>query len=360
MRRLTWLGLAALLLLAGCQSTRFPYATKDDDSINGVSIFLGMLADWEYEVEFERFLPEDCDADVVICFDPWRLGLSPEGFETMMSYTEGGETPRLAIYVLPAYLNDRQFWRDQAATFPERAESLDLQRLLAEQPEFVGRGLSLHPGQRTDTFDSSMSWLRDLQGRRWDDIPKGRQWFFDGDHVELLTIGTAPHAVYYPNPYEDGVREGVLLFTHPFLFMNYATVHQQNRQILDRLIRGFPRGDKVLVVEFPSTPSQMEAENRSIFSFLGVYPLNWVIWHFLLALALFFMCRWPIVGYPQQRVNGGETSFGEHISAYGRLLQVTGDYRFALDLIRRMRSDSTTNEEPSSLEEALSAARRLW
>lgn len=148
---------------------------------------------------------------------------------------------------------------------------------------------------------------------------------------------------------DGGTSEIVLVHNGSFL-LNYALLGASHRTLATRLADRLGEERRIAFYE----PSQSSRSARAWFwgdrppaglsplDLLFRPPLGWVFLHFLIAALLYLASQAPIFGRPRGDTEDPGAPFTQHVRAYGKLLERTGDRRYVEHLLaehaRRARS----------------------
>lgn len=163
---------------------------------------------------------------------------------------------------------------------------------------------------------------------------------------------------------EDLIRELELPFARLILvynsesFLNHSQVHSRNRLLARTLIRHglldyTQNSDEPPVAALVRTLIKTETaakEDFDMLRLLKVFPLNVIVIHFLVLLALFLLSRWPHSGPPLENQKAGNREFLEHIRALGVRLSRTTPRMKALEALLRYKQKSTGRDYTAVIE----------
>ncbi|MCB1043020.1 MAG: hypothetical protein KDC35_08785 [Acidobacteria bacterium] len=322
------------LMLVTCSKAPIthPYGVDNGNSINGIGVFHALLKERGMKVTKSMFLDSDEDYDWVFCFDRYGHGLSEEDFESLLSFVDGADDPRVVFYICPTYVNNRAFWTEQSERFPDR-DDLDQVRTFADhQPDRINHSLEVFPMTR-EAADLEMSLVYDwLDGDEIGQYPLDSVWTTDQYHDDLLYAENSAYATMIWSNKASDHQEGVVVFANAYMFLNYALVKAEHRDALNNFLNQFDFGSRACLVEFPGVS---QANDNSILHFLKTFPINLLALQGLLLLALFLWRSSPIVGYGDRERVRERISFRKHLEAFGKLLADTGRVDAAFAIISR-------------------------
>jgi len=143
----------------------------------------------------------------------------------------------------------------------------------------------------------------------------------------LLEIDERPFAFrYYEEPSDKNqywASENRLIFVSNASFLtNYGLVSAGNRKLAGNLIDHVEPFSDVLFLESGNNGievSESDYNAHNSWSWITQKPLSYMVPHFLAWGVLFCFAFYPIFGRPKRTTNNRNHSFGDHISAIGRL-----------------------------------------
>jgi hypothetical protein len=123
--------------------------------------------------------------------------------------------------------------------------------------------------------------------------------------------------------------------------LNLPLVNHEHRKLAAALIAMVPQTEKNVVFlesgyggppickQDPTPPTGWEM--------FGVWPTNWILFHFAVVGLLFCFARWPIFGRPRTDSLENESDFGRHVDALADMLKNSGDEQYATNKINSYR-----------------------
>lgn len=385
-----------VLLGTGCGRKRDldrPYGRSYGASINGVRVFSDLLAGRGHDVKrvssFDRRVLEDADVLVVVAPDPAPLELD-QVFELEDWLTDRPD--RTLLFVAYDFDADVHLFDDLRAHMAAGGEeALELQaearRKLAlyelrkqSMPIEPGAPLLRYPFARDDVADpdaypapldpGSMAeaaaragrprvYLRRYpaplaadpgdaapeDARRRDPMDTVVSDPVSREETWLASEGRALVSVRVL-PVGDGGESRAILLANASFLLNYSLMDPAHRALAGQLEEALTPGSRVVFFE-PSPgrprggwflghdpvtmPNPLEALLRP--------PMGWVFLHFLIAGLLLLLARSVFLGRARSEPEDPAIPFADHVRAYGRLLEASGDRAHADALIEEYRSE---------------------
>lgn len=347
-RPIGW-GVAALLLLAGCQPELQTYygqrkGPMSDRSVNGTAAFSEMFEHRGHTVfSWSRLSPRlRKRADVIVWFPNDFKPPSRDVREWLERWLSAAPH-RTLIYVGRDFDAAPWYWAT-AAPLAQASQASEYQvRQSLAQADFRSERGSLPASEDCDwfTLDSQPASrrVRTLQGEpEWLDGVDPAQAaihlysrLVPPDEAEVL-LRSEKDVLVSRQPV--GQSQLIVVANGSFL-LNAMLVNHEHRKLANQLITEVgPPAQNVCFLEsysggptihsddsWPGMPTGMEI--------FHIWPTNWILLHLAIVGILFCFSRYPIFGRPRQREAEAPSDFGRHIHALGDLLERSGDTAYA-------------------------------
>lgn len=351
-----WLRVIVLLLSAlsvsGCgkpQPLPISYGKRAGSgrvSVNGTSVLAALFERNGYRVTASRFLGHSVrNADVVVwCPDSFEL---PDKricryFDDWLS-EDGAKT---LIYIGRDYDGAVAYWQqvidavgdDEVIRARERLAKrwTEMETIRAARPrhmecEWFMQGALEQPvvaevvagpwSEDPDVGDVHIPLHSSLQFN-----PKADDLTYD----RLLTVGKSTLALRFRRLHWK--KSQVIATVSGAWLLNLPLLHDGHRRLAQRLIdtclahKGLKQGRVVFLESDRRAPIESSGTNRPYWlEAFTVWPLSSILIHATLAGMVVCLAAFPIFGHARDWVRGGQTDFGRHVRATGRLTAATRD-----------------------------------
>lgn len=329
-------------------------------SVNGVSVLADMLRDRGHSVaRYGRLSPKIERYETLIWFPENKSCPSDEAVERLEDWLDNGYQ-RTLIYVGYDFAGEIDFYR-QLVEQSEGEQKERAMRALAEaqlkedsslyHDNSVDWRYSFNGGEPRDErcrwFDLEIdrrTTSNNLEGQLTDNLASKltptiqaqawlnpRESYLDvhpGRTLEpLLEVDGRPFAFRYfeesSNANHYWESENRLIFVSNASFLtNYGLVSEGNRQLANNLLEHIEPYSNVLFLESDDDGieiSESDYKAHNTWAWITQKPLSYMVPHFLAWGVLFCFAFYPIFGRPKRTTDDRNRSFGDHISAIGRL-----------------------------------------
>jgi hypothetical protein len=356
----------ATAVLTGCGGeVDTTYGRLHSRSINGTSIFAGMLRMRGHEVRSAIRLTEELHgwADVIVRFAP---GPGPPSQEEAAWYTEWmAEVPgRSMVYIPRDYDALQEYWARVEDELP--LDAPPRLRVRVEQARSAAKEVTLRPVQPPLHPASPDEWFA-VEGAS--DAPRvctslGGRWASGLDPAEvaltrnqtikrvtrrLLLSGDGKPLIVEAS---NRSRARILVIANGGFLLNVPITRSARWPLVQRVVdwigmdsaenaRDVPK--RVAFIEGASILTNRDAES-SVFALLQLDPFGWVIGQFAILGLAASLAVAPRLGRPRPEPSSGADRPVAHPEALGALLARAGqarEARFILDAYRRWRFGKT-------------------
>jgi hypothetical protein len=376
------------MLITGCggngsETVDYKYGRRTGagyaQSLNGTLIFSELFEQRGYSVTSrKRVTPKMGGADVVIWFPDTHGPPDPEAIEFLYRWLNDSPS-RVLVYVGRDYDAEVAYWQfcQQNADQESMAET---NRKFAEaKVRELSRNASIPDDITLDDIDfkklDKPKTIDTYEGPWVDDefelnqpvtihqyldtnvAPPTNYYDKSPIHQTLLTSGSIPIVTIYESASQSSSK--VILVSNASFLLNYALVDRQNRELAMKLVdtiedenkkfgyySAFYDGNgKVVFLESgPNGPMVSENEHeetKSIWNWIKVKPFHFVIPHLIVFAVVACCYLFPIFGRAKKLKTDSPFDFGKHVSAYGDMLEKTGNSAYARRLIDAYRNRKT-------------------
>lgn len=318
-------------------------------SVNGTAVLSAMFREAGFRVRsWRRLSPRLDQADVIVWFPDDFEPPTTEQLAYLQNWLANG-TERTLIYVGRDYDAAISYWnavRDDAP--PEQAVEVT-RRLATIKSEFDRVVTSLPATEETEWFSIrrdlarktpetlSGDWSEGIDAAKVDiEITTRIEPPADTEVTMLLEAGDTPIAFRrQPDDWSDGQ---LLVVANGSFLLNLPLVNHEHRKLAGKLVAACS-GDQLIFLESGAGgPAVLEHDPDATYAtgleMFTVPPLGTIVLHFaIMGITLCIAC-FPIFGRPHELKPKSTSDFGQHVSAFGELLERTQDRDFALDALK--------------------------
>ncbi len=347
---------------------------RGGQSVNGTGVLAGMFQQAGHRVSTRKQLSPRLDqADVIVWF--------PDDFEPpteeVLQYLENwlSRNPqRTLIYVGRDYDAAVSYWEQmQAGAPPEQAVEV-ARRLARSRADHDRRRMTMPPKQSGTFFRTRRDAPLVTVGKAATETRLRGTWSQNGailpaqldfavrgrleppervasrgaggrgEYQLLLGAGDVPIVWRLRRPAWGGGQ--VLVASNGSFLLNLPLVEPEHRKLAGQLIAecheaGKAKGRVVFLESGPGGPPIVaKVESQGVpngWEVLAYWPIGAILWHVLVLGSVYLLARMAIFGRPWDTPASGTSDFGHHIHALGELLQRSGQYAEARQLVDRYR-----------------------
>lgn len=331
------------------------------ESVNGTAVLASMFESAGHRViSWSRLSPKLNDVDTIVWFpDSFALPQAPQRkyLENWLQSKPG----RTLVYVGRDYDAAIVYWKRIRPLAPA-TQAMELARRSAvAQALHDGRRSKLPNGESCDWFTvrSNLPKLQvaSVQGP-WSDgldmakldieldarlqVPAEKEtepWLSrdGGDSKARLTVERLLYSgddqLITRINVSDWHGSKIIVVANGSLMLNLPLVNHENRKIAGRLVSSVPPG-KVAFLESgedgpPIREHEATANSPVGFEVFTVWPIGVILLHLAVLGILACITLFPIFGRPRELPPANRSDFGQHVSALGDMLELTGDREYA-------------------------------
>ncbi|MDO5581076.1 MAG: hypothetical protein Q4G69_08055 [Planctomycetia bacterium] len=366
--------LFSLLFLSGCEKKwddkYTAYIPRNySDSMNGIELFQELCKEKGYHVKYYwRFpLPQKTgDFDTILWFyDSWNhLELPSTEFAKEVEKWLSAHEGRTLIFIDNSYRADVPYWEKiqkivpgehrwwvetqlAAAKANEKNHIVDLIHELKKQQEESSKKAELKKDENDpeySVFDEKKTeplWFKfsALKEVKTGFKMEGESYWTNGIHpvepyrfcrilVPLKGTKTVLAVEGKPLILERKIGSGKLYIVQSGSFlMNYPLLQKDRQLLANRLIDRFGSKEKGVYIQYGPFLRLNEDELHKVHLpfYLRATPFAVLFWHLVFLSVLITFWKFLIFGRPKELPSGKNADFGKHLSAYGDLIEKTGD-----------------------------------
>lgn len=368
--------LLAVGLLAGCGRQRIDTeygqrsGSRAGPSVNGTVVFSDMFRQAGYDVRKKSRLTPSLERFDVAVWTPDDFDVPSnevqDHFEQWLSDGYG----RTLIYVGRDYDAATGYWEKiQKDAPPEQAVEV-IRRLAQAKASHDSRRVKMDTDGKCRWFKIQRDGKKKIIGGNQADPPElSGVWSANGDidpaalaieiegrlspldkppvsqsggkYTTETLLAADGDAVAFRITNEHWLDGQIIVVANGSFLLNLPLVNQEHRKLAGKLIDRCGEPGRVLFLESGESGlaiSQVDKQDYPTgLEMFTVWPLNFVVLHFLAVGILLILARYAIFGRPRELPESSLSDFGKHVAALGQLLERTGDHAYARSRIQYYR-----------------------